>query len=193
MRPALRSGRAPGRTFDVGRSALNARWTAEEIRARGIKDPTRVQAVADRLADDPDLAVDEEPRLKTRRMATLSVPELKGPANARRQELLDGLAREQENEALLAAVQRRLGLKAHLPGEPGCVPASKAQTGADGSRPRRCPDLRIVIATMPDYVTPTARGPSTATWTASGAAGAMSYVLTGSTSRTGTPTPRRAR
>jgi hypothetical protein len=137
---------------DIGRRALNARWTADEIRARDIKKPTHVQDEADRLADDPDLAVDGETRLQTSRLATLSVPELKGPANARRQELLDQLTSGQETRALLAAVQRRLGLKPRLAGEPGCVPAADTPTGEADPERRQCPELKIVIATMPDYV-----------------------------------------
>jgi hypothetical protein len=138
---------------DVGRLERDARWTAEEIRARNDKDTARPVVAAQRLAASFGPTRAQEPDLGD--LATLSVQELKDPAGVHRQELLDELARQQETEALLAAVQRRLGLQPALAGEPGCLAAADAPPpDPDPHRPRPvvCPELKVVVATMPDYV-----------------------------------------
>ncbi len=180
VRPALEIlAEHLGVPLDAGRRGVGARWIAEEMRARGPQEPKGVQDEADLLLVDAESALDketdEETKATIRRLSMLSVPELKGPGNARRQELLDQHTRELETRALLAAVQRRLGLKTALPDEPGCVAGESPDAGP---RPRRCPELRIVIATMPDYVD------SYSAWTfdrnldgIQRAAGAMSYTL----------------
>lgn len=139
---------------DAGRRALGARWTAEETRARaGGEAPLRE---ADQLATDLGLGPKDPSSVAILSLATMSAPELKGPAGTRRQQLLDESARLLETRALLGAVQRRLGLAKALPGEPSCVPAADAPAPDPeaGPRPRPmvCPELQVVVATMPDYV-----------------------------------------
>ena len=194
VRPALEIlAEHLGVSPDAGQRSVTARLMAEEIRARGIKEPKDVQAEADLMLDDagPRSTRDEGDHPPP-------VDAVRSGAQGPGQRATAGASRPAHPRAFDPGPAGRraapAGPAAPLPDEPGCVAGQpQARPGRRGPRPRRCPELLIVIATMPDYVD------SYSAWTfdrnldgIQRAAGAMSYASTGSTSRTGIPTPRRA-